>query len=106
MIEKTGYNEDDYISDYTSFKSKDGTTVPMTIIRKKSVLPSLDSVPSQPILTHLTAYGGFGSSNKPSFTLNDVLLYKNLEGIQVIAHTRGGGELGKEWHDAGKQEKR
>lgn len=41
FLDKTGYNPDDYIDDYIMFPSKDGTMVPMTIIRKKSVLPSL-----------------------------------------------------------------
>lgn len=81
LFDKTGYNPEEYLSDYTTYKSKDGTIVPMTVIRKKSVLPTLDSKPSQPILTHLTGYGGFGTSNKPSFTMNDILFYKNLEGI-------------------------
>jgi len=106
MIEKTGYHEEDYISDYITYKSSDGTEVPMTIIRKKSTLPSLDQPPSSPILTHLTAYGGFGSAQKPTFTRDDIMFYKNLEGIKVIAHIRGGGELGKEWHEAAKREHR
>ena len=43
---QTGYNASDYISDYVTYKSKhDGTEVPLTIIRKKSVLPSLDKAP-------------------------------------------------------------
>lgn len=38
--------------------------------------------------------------------MNDIPFYENMDGIQVIAHTRGGGELGNQWHAAGKQEKR
>jgi prolyl oligopeptidase len=94
LVDKTGYNEDEFVSDLTHFKSKDGTSVPITIIRKKSILPSLDTPPAKPILTHLYGYGGFGTSNKPEFSIKDTLFYKNMEGIQVIAHTRGGGELG------------
>jgi len=78
----------------------------MTIIRKKSVLPSLDSKPEAPVLTHLTAYGGFGSAQKPSFQRDIIPFYNNLNGIHVIAHIRGGGELGKSWHDAAKKENR
>jgi prolyl oligopeptidase len=106
LLEKSGYKEDLFTSDYTQYKSKDGTIVPMTIIRKKSVLPTLDTVPDKPILTHLYGYGGFGTNNKPEFDMNDIVFYNNFEGIKVIAHIRGGGELGNLWHQAGKQEKR
>ena len=41
--EKTGYDPEDYISDHVEFESKDGTKVPLTLIRKKETLPSLDS---------------------------------------------------------------
>lgn len=41
FIDKSGYNPDDYVDDYIMYPSKDGTMVPMTIIRKKSVMPSL-----------------------------------------------------------------
>jgi prolyl oligopeptidase len=52
------------------------------------------------------AYGGFGTTEKPTFTLSDVILFRNLEGIQVIVHTRGGGELGETWHQMGQKEHR
>jgi prolyl oligopeptidase len=42
LMEKTGYNPNDYVSDFIHFTSKDGTEVPLSIIRKKEVLPSLD----------------------------------------------------------------
>jgi prolyl oligopeptidase len=42
LAQKTNYNPDDFTSDYVHFESKDGTKVPLTIIRRKDVLPSLD----------------------------------------------------------------
>ena len=53
------YNPDDYHTDQVFYKSKDGTKVPMFLIRKKSTLASLDSKPAKPIPTMLYGYGGF-----------------------------------------------
>jgi len=52
------------------------------------------------------AYGGFASTEKPTFSLENIIFYRNLQGIYVLVHTRGGGELGEEWHKAGEKEKR
>lgn len=47
-------------SELTYYKSKDGTEIPLFIVRKKSVLPSLDTKPAKPIPTLIYVYGGFG----------------------------------------------
>ncbi len=75
--------------------SKDGTKVPVNIIRRKGM--ALDG--SHPTL--LTGYGGYGISISPGFHLGDFLL---LERGFVIAEAnlRGGGEFGEEWHDQGR----
>lgn len=54
---------EDYITEQVWYKSKDGTQIPMFLVRKKRTLPDLDSVPKKPIVTNLYAYGGFGSSS-------------------------------------------
>lgn len=79
--------------------------MPLSIIRRKDTLPSLDS-PKGPILTHLTAYGGFGNLKKPEFSTSNLAFFNNLGGILVIAHIRGGGEKGLNWQLEGKKEKR
>ena len=79
--------------------------MPLTIIRRKDVLPSLDAA-EEPILTHLTAYGGFGNSKKPEFSASNTVFFNNLRGILVIAQIRGGGEKGLNWQLEGKKEKR
>jgi len=94
--QKTGYDPEDFVSDHVEFESKDGTKVPLSIIRKKDTLPSLES-PKGPILTHLTAYGGFGNSKKPEFSPSNLVFFNNLGGVLVIAHIRGGGEKGLNW---------
>lgn len=72
----------------------------MFIVRKKSVLPSLDHAPKKPILTKLYAYGGFGISMTPSFAASRMIFMNNLDGLFVVANIRGGGEYGEEWHKA------
>ena len=74
--------------------SKDGTKVPMSVIRHKGM--KLDG--SHPTL--LTGYGGYGISLSPDF---DVVrrLWLDAGGVYVVANLRGGGEFGEDWHKAG-----
>lgn len=70
----------------------------MFIIRKKSVLPSIDETPEKPIPTLLYAYGGFGISITPFFSVARLLFMNDMNGIFAVASIRGGGEFGEEWH--------
>lgn len=74
--------------------SKDGTKVPLNIIRRKGT--KLDG--KNPAL--LYAYGGYGISMSPSFDFTRRLWF-DCGGIYVVANIRGGGEFGEEWHKAG-----
>ncbi|WP_143962529.1 prolyl oligopeptidase family serine peptidase [Litoribacter populi] len=88
------FNADDYESKQVFFTSKDGTKVPMIITHKKG----LELNGNNP--TMLYAYGGFGVSLTPSFSVaNTVWLEKG--GIYAVPNLRGGGEYGKKWHEAG-----
>jgi prolyl oligopeptidase len=74
--------------------SKDGTAVPVNIIRRKATL--LDG--SHPVL--LTGYGGYGINITPSFSsLRRVWLDQG--GIFAEANLRGGAEYGQQWHQQG-----
>ncbi len=74
--------------------SKDGTQVPVNIVRKKGI--KLDG--THPCL--LTAYGGYGINMTPSFRpANRVLLDQGV--IFAQANIRGGGEFGEDWHHQG-----
>ena len=75
--------------------SKDGTKVPITIIRK--VGTKLDQ--ANPVL--LTGYGGYSISLTPSFLGPDRRLWLDGGGVYVVANLRGGGEYGEEWHRLG-----
>jgi prolyl oligopeptidase len=78
-----------------SCTSKDGTKVPMSILRKKGT--KLDA--SSPTL--LTGYGGFGVSRKPRLR-PWYRAWLEQGGVFAEANLRGGGELGASWHDSGK----
>jgi prolyl oligopeptidase len=75
--------------------SKDGTKIPINIIRKKGLV--LDG--SHPAL--LTGYGGFDIARRPSFSANRFLLLERGF-VFAEANLRGGSEYGEEWHDAGR----
>jgi prolyl oligopeptidase len=74
--------------------SKDGTKVPLSIIRKKGT--KLDG--NNPTL--LNAYGGFGINLSPRFS-SSRRVWMDAGGVYVIANLRGGAEYGEEWHRAG-----
>jgi prolyl oligopeptidase len=74
--------------------SRDGTQVPINIIRRKGT--TLDG--TNPVL--LYGYGGYGVSLSPFFWPR-LRVWLDLGGVAVIANLRGGGEYGEEWHKAG-----
>ncbi len=75
--------------------SKDGTRVPISIIRRKGT--KLDG--ASPVL--LTGYGGFGISLQPYFVGSEARVWLDQGGVWAIANIRGGGEYGEEWHKEG-----
>lgn len=75
--------------------SKDGTKVPLNIVRRKGT--KLDG--SNPLL--LNGYGGFSVSLAPHFLGAATRLWLDAGGVFVIANLRGGGEYGEAWHDQG-----
>ena len=87
-------NFNDAVVERVMVTSKDGTKVPLNIIRRKDA--KLDG--TNPTL--LTGYGGYNVSLKPGFgTLRR--LWLDQGGVYAIANLRGGGEFGEEWHQAG-----
>jgi prolyl oligopeptidase len=75
--------------------SKDGTKVPVNIIRKKGTV--LDG--TNP--TILYGYGGYGISMRPGFLGARTRVWLDGGGVYAIANIRGGGEFGERWHLAG-----
>jgi prolyl oligopeptidase len=75
--------------------SKDGTRVPLNIIRRQGA--RLDG--TNPVL--LNGYGGYGISLKPFFAGSQTRLWLDQGGVSATANLRGGGEYGEEWHQQG-----
>lgn len=88
-----------YITEQVFFPSKDGTKIPMFIVRKIDV----ERNGKNPTL--LYAYGGFNISLSPSFSTSRMILLER-GGVFALANLRGGGEYGEEWHKAGMLEKK
>jgi prolyl oligopeptidase len=74
--------------------SKDGTKIPINIIRKKGT--KLDH--NNP--TELYGYGGYGVSVTPYFR-EEIRVWIEQGGVFALANLRGGGEFGEAWHKAG-----
>jgi prolyl oligopeptidase len=78
-----------------SVRSKDGTSIPINIVRRKGTLPT----GTNPLL--LYGYGGYGVSETPRFLGATIRLWLDGGGVYVDTNLRGGGEFGEAWHKQG-----
>lgn len=83
-----------YVVEQIFYTSKDGTRVPMFLIRHVD-MPRNGSNP-----TLLYGYGGFDISLTPYFSPAR-LAWLEMGGLLAIPNLRGGGEYGRAWHQAG-----
>ena len=81
------------------YPSRDGTKIPMFLVHGKDITKNANN----PI--YLYGYGGFGISNGPTFN-KSIIEFIRRGGIYTVGNIRGGGELGQEWHNAGRREKK
>ena len=88
------FNSSEYISNQIFYESKDGTKVPMIITHKKNIKLNGKNP------TILYGYGGFNISRTPGFSVTNAI-WMDLGGVYAVPNIRGGGEYGKEWHNAG-----
>ncbi|MCT4216027.1 prolyl oligopeptidase family serine peptidase [Elizabethkingia anophelis] len=89
----------DVLVDEITFKSFDGTEVPLTLIYNKNIKRNSTA----PVL--IQSYGAYGESFYPFFSIS-YLLWANQGGLVALPHIRGGGEKGKAWHADGQKEKK
>jgi prolyl oligopeptidase len=79
---------------FVRYPSRDGTPISMFLVDRKD-RPADGRGPAV-----LTGYGGFNVSHTPAFG-RSVLHFLERGGLYAVAHLRGGGEYGEEWHRAG-----
>ena len=89
------FDEQGYASRRIWVTARDGKAVPVSLVYKKSTLPS----PESPLL--LYGYGSYGITVDPSFSSTRLSLL-NRGFTYAIAHIRGGQYLGRPWYEAGK----
>ncbi|HEX8011191.1 MAG TPA: prolyl oligopeptidase family serine peptidase [Casimicrobiaceae bacterium] len=87
-------NPPNLVSTEVKVRAKDGTRVPLSIVHRKGI--KLDG--SNP--TILYGYGAYGISVTP-FYRPTFLPWFDRGGVLAVAHVRGGGEYGEDWHKAG-----
>jgi prolyl oligopeptidase len=96
---KVIFNPDEYEVKQVFYPSKDGTKIPMFLTYRKGT--KLDG--TNPTL--LYGYGGFNIPMTPSFSVAK-LQWCEMGGVYAMACIRGGGEYGKDWHQAAVKTKR
>ena len=90
-----GFDRANYASERLFATARDGVKVPISLVYRKG----LKRDGSAPML--LTGYGAYGYPYPVMFSSNRLALLDR--GVSfAIAHIRGGGEMGKAWHDQGR----
>jgi oligopeptidase B len=94
-----GFDRNNYVSERVFAKASDGTKIPVSLFYRKD-LKNRSHAP-----LYLYGYGSYGYALPVTF--NPARLPLVDRGLVVaLAHVRGGGDLGKPWHDAGKMMKK
>ncbi len=94
-----GYDPALYQSERVFATAKDGVKVPISLVYKKGLVRDGKA----PI--YLYGYGSYGFALPITFSSNRLSLL-DRGAVVAIAHIRGGGDLGKPWHDEGRMMKK
>lgn len=91
-----GYSPQDYTAYRLWAPARDGKLIPLSVIHRADLNQNLQN----PVLQY--GYGSYEASMDPSFSVARLsLLDRGV--VFVVAHVRGGGELGRGWYQAGKK---
>ncbi len=99
-VPKMAFDPADYSVEQREFASKDGTKVPLYVVRKRALAQA-----GKPLPTLLYGYGGFDISLTPGYSPVR-MAWLEAGGAFALANIRGGGEFGKSWHEAGRRDKK
>ncbi|HEY3820751.1 MAG TPA: S9 family peptidase [Polyangiaceae bacterium] len=99
VVKKTevpgGYDESAYETRRMLEPARDGTLVPVSLVYRKGTVPN----GQHPLW--LYGYGSYGFATPINFKGERIsLLDRGV--VYAIAHVRGGGDMGKKWHDQGR----
>ncbi len=95
QFEVLNYDKTKYTTERLWATAKDGTRIPVAIVYRKDFAKD----GTHPLF--LYAYGSYGASITDSFNSN-VLALLDRGFAYAVTHIRGGGEMGKAWHDQGR----
>jgi len=92
-----GYDKDLYACDRRYILSRDGSTqIPISLVYRKDTMTKIQN--GQPAPLHLYGYGSYGMCLESDFRATRLpLLDRGI--VYVVAHVRGGGEMGRQWYE-------
>jgi len=91
-----GYERSNYASERVWATAKDGTKIPISLVYRKDMKKPAGSNP-----LYVYSYGSYGFNLPVIFNAARLsLLDRGV--VMAYAHIRGGGDMGKAWHDAGR----
>jgi oligopeptidase B len=91
-----GYDSSRYRSELFYATAADGVQIPVSLVYRSDL-----RAPERPQPLLLTGYGAYGFASDVHFSSTRLsLLDRGV--IFAVAHVRGGGEMGKKWHDQGR----
>nr|CAI78819.1 hypothetical protein [uncultured Latescibacterota bacterium] len=92
-----GYDPAEYVSERLYAAARDGKKIPISVVYRRGVIHDGSGA------TLLTGYGAYGWPYAIRFRSRRLSLLDR--GVTyAIAHIRGGGEMGKAWHDDGRMD--
>jgi oligopeptidase B len=94
--EVPNFDPANYKSERIFATASDGAKIPIAIVYRKGVDAHSGKNP-----LWLSAYGSYGASTDARFSASRLVVL-DRGAIYAIASIRGGGEMGKEWHEAGR----
>ena len=93
-----GYDKADYDCQRITVTSRDGKTeIPVSMVYRRDTMEEhANSGKTLPV--HLVGYGSYGACSEADFSPTRLpLLNRGI--VYVVAHVRGGSEMGRQWYE-------